>query len=61
MRIACKIILVVVIFLTLCISLITLFMYFFNLTVSTVCNVADTFYTVSDFTKYFNTTDFLLV
>ena len=61
MRVACKIILAVVMLLTLAISLITLFMYFFNLTVSTVCNVADTFYTVSDFTQYFNTTDFQLV
>lgn len=57
MRVVCKIILAFIILLTLCITLITLFFYLFNLTVATICNVTDAFYQTSDFTPYFNTTD----
>ena len=44
MRVICKIILAFIILLTLCITLITLFFYAFNLTVATICNVSDAFY-----------------
>ena len=57
MRVACKIILAFIILLTLCITLITLFLFAFNLIVSTVCNISDAFYKTADFTPYFNTTD----
>jgi hypothetical protein len=57
MRIACKIVLAFIILLTLLITLITLFVYAFNLTVATVCNVSDAFTITEDFTPYFNTND----
>jgi CHASE3 domain sensor protein len=61
MRIPCKIILAFIILLTLCITLITLFLYAFNLTVATVCNVTNAFFSTLDFAQYFNTTDSQLV
>lgn len=61
MRVICKIILAFVILLTLLITLITLFIFAFNLAISTLCNVSDQFYQTADFTPYFNTTDSQLV
>ena len=61
MRMVCKLVLAFIILLTLLITLITLFFFLLNLSVSTVCNLSDQFANTPDFTNYFNTTDSNLV
>lgn len=61
MRMVCKILLAFIILLTLLITLITLFIYAFNLAVSTVCNISNDFSLTKEFSPYFNTDDSQLV
>jgi uncharacterized protein YpmS len=61
MRLVCKILLAFIILLTLLVTLITLFIYFFNLAVATLCNVSNDFNITKEFSPYFNTDDSQLV
>ena len=55
MRLFCKILLAFIILLTLLITLITLFIYIFNLGVATLCNITNEFNMTKEFSPYFNT------
>ena len=61
MRMICKILLAFIILLTLLVTLITLFIYGFNLAVSTLCNISNEFSLTEEFSPFFNTDDSQLV
>lgn len=61
MRFLCKILLAVIIFLTLIITLISIFFLLFNFLVSTFCNITHEFASITDFSPYFSTTESQLV